>query len=130
MTEEVNYDFVPKHTPIGTWLIVKVDRPKTIKIGDKEVDAESGMTKGGIFIESKVKDLQTRAAELGQVEVVVHKVGGCCFKREDLVDADGKIKEGSRIVIKQFQGRCIPDEYGKKTLYYHITENEVIGVID
>lgn len=127
----VNEEFIPKHNPIGTWLIVKMDKAREVKIGDMVVDTTTGTIAGGLIaIPTETVEYEQRSTEGGQVEVTVHKVGGCAFQREDLSDALEVIKPGTRIVIKRMQGRNIPDEFGNRTLYYHIKEDDVLGVIN
>lgn len=148
--KEINYSYVPKYSPTGVNILVRLDKPTDIRYGNSKVNLNSGMTTGGILLPTKEvmanSGLQTdvgchmAAAEghetdvriklEGETEATVIKIAPSAFKREGLADMLVSIRPGTRVWIKDFARIPLRDPEGRRTLYYYIQEHQVVGLVE
>ncbi len=150
LQNEINYSYVPPFNPVSVYVLVKVDKPESIRVGASHINVETGVSTGGIELptaktmkemglaintETQMYSTDQHEREVrinieAETQVTVVKIGPSAFHRAGLEDMLKSVKPGIRVWIKDFSGVSLKDPDGRRTLYYYVLEQQICALVE
>jgi co-chaperonin GroES (HSP10) len=128
--DTTNYDYVCTYKMTGVSILLKVDPPKDVELGNVKFNAKTKQSESGLILtNSMASALESEQSKI-TCEAVVVDIGPNAFHREGLDDMLETVQVGTRVVVDKFIANLsnVGDQEGNPTLYYIGKEHQIVGL--